>query len=179
MLVHVFAQARSPVLLPDVLVVRHAREQVVTPGRDVGVVRPLLSLQRHVALLFVVLQAIEQDRHAMSGRVLEREGDEDEAHAEVGQVIPSDGVLLVVPLERRRVIERKARSRETLANLAAELLCRAALGGRKFAPQEVGYAAVEIAQAALDGELYPALRLRRLGGGDGVRPRDDDEVLVA
>ncbi len=60
MLVEGLAQAGGPVLLADMLVVGHTREEVVAPGRDVGVRRPLLPLQRHVALFLAVLEIVEQ-----------------------------------------------------------------------------------------------------------------------
>src|ERR1700694_4250995 len=50
-LVHLFAQARRAVLLPHMLVVRHAGEQVVAARGKVGAGCPILGLQRHVALL--------------------------------------------------------------------------------------------------------------------------------
>src|SRR5207245_11190880 len=88
-------------------------------------------------------------------------------------------VPLAVPLERRRVVEREPRSRKSLADLGAELLCRLSLSGRELTPQKVRHAAVEVAQPAVDGELDPALALGRLGGGHAVGARDDYEVLVA
>src|SRR3981189_1238082 len=95
--------------------------------RDVGVLRPLLGLERHVALLRLVIKSYEQHRHAVSGRMLQGERDEDEAHAQLAELIPGDRVLLVVPLEGRRVIEREPRTPESLADLRAELLCRPSL----------------------------------------------------
>src|SRR5712692_6290613 len=161
------------------LVVGHAREEVMAPGRDVGILRPLLSLKRHVALLLPELEIFQQDRHALTGRVLESESDEDETDTEIAQLIPGDRVLLVLPFERRRVVERKARPGKALADLPAELLCRSALRGRKLTPQKVWDAAVQIPKPAIDGELDAPLALWSFGGGDTVGPRDDDEVAVA
>src|SRR5712691_8006911 len=104
------------------LVVGHTREEVVAPGRDVRIRRPLLPLQSHVALLMAVLEIIEQHRHAVAGGVLEGERDEDEANAELAELVPGDRVLLVVPLEGRGVVEGKSSLRESLADLTAELL---------------------------------------------------------
>src|SRR4029077_11943039 len=64
------------------------------------------------------------------------------------------------------------------ADLAAELLCGSALGGRKLAPQQVGDPAVHVTQAAIDGQLDSALRLGGLGGGYAVGARDDHKVRV-
>src|SRR5258708_6720319 len=178
-LVQVLAQAGRPVLLADMLVIRHSGEQVVALRRDVHVRRPFLSLQRHVAGLLTVLEFVEQNGHAMPGSVLQREGDEDEADTEVAKLVPGDRILLVVPLERGRVVEREARSWKPFADLAAELLCRSSLGGWKLAPKKVGNAAVHVAQAAIDRELDSALRLGRLGGRHSIGPCDDDQVLVA
>src|SRR5437016_2945012 len=115
-LVYLAAQARRAVLLPDVVVIRNPGEEVVRPRRDRGAIRPLLSLQIHVTLFFVVLQAFEEDRHPMAGSVLQRERDEDEADAQQAQLVPGDRVLLVEPLERGRVVESKPRLGEALAD---------------------------------------------------------------
>ena len=81
------------------VVIGDTGEEVVRPGRDVRTVSPLLALQSHVTLFLVVLEVVEQGRHAVAGGVLKGEGDEDEAHAEQPQLLPRDGVLLVEPLE--------------------------------------------------------------------------------
>src|SRR5579859_2754213 len=101
-------------------------------GRDVGAVLPFLALQRHVALFLLLLQVVQQQRHATAGRMLQRQRDEYESDPKLAQIVPRDGVLLVEPLERRRVVERKASLREPLANLCGELLDRSALRGRKL-----------------------------------------------
>src|SRR5260370_21034971 len=108
------------------LVVGHAREEVVAPGRDVSVRRPLFPLQRHVALLLALLEIVEQHRHAVAGCVLEGERDEDEADAELAKLVPGDRLLLVVPFKRRRIVEGEASPRESLLHLAPELLSRPA-----------------------------------------------------
>ena len=114
----------------------------------------------------------------MTGRVLESEGDEDEADAEQAKLIPRDRVLLVVPLEGRRIVEGEPGLREALADLGAERLCGSALRGRKLAPQQVRHAAVEVAEAPVDRQLEAPLRLGRLGRRHSVGARDDDEVLA-
>jgi hypothetical protein len=48
---------------------------VVAAGWEVGAVG-LLALRRHVPLLFALFQVVQQDRHAMPGRVLQGERDE-------------------------------------------------------------------------------------------------------
>src|SRR5438105_311419 len=100
MLVLRVAKARRPVLLPDVVVVWDAGEEVVRFRRDGRAIRPLFALQRHVALLLVVLEVFEQYRHAVASRVLQGERDEDEADPQQAELVPRDGVLLVEPLER-------------------------------------------------------------------------------
>src|SRR5437879_6987153 len=106
----------------------------------------------------------------MARGMLDCERDEDEAHAEQAQLIPGDRVFLVEPLERRRVVEGESRLREPLADLGAERFRRSALRGRKLAPQEIANARVEVAKAALDGELQAALRLGRFGGRHTAGP---------
>ncbi len=44
---------------------------------------------------------------------------------------------------------------------------------------KIGNSAVHISQPTVDGELDPALGLRRFGGRDAVGPGDDDEVPMA
>src|ERR1700693_5242379 len=156
-LVHAFAKPRRPVLLADVLVIWHTCEEVVAAGWEVGAVRPLLALKRHVALLLVLLQVLEQHRHAVPGRVLKGERDEDEADAQLAELRPRDGVLLVEPFEGRRIVEGESRLGKPLANLGAELLRRPALGGGELAPQQVRHAAVHVAEAAFDRQLDAAL----------------------
>src|SRR5213593_31373 len=146
-LVDVLAEPSRSVHVAHVLVVRNPGEEVMRAGRDVGAVRPLAALQVHVTLFLLCLEASQQRRHAVPRRVLHGERDEDEPDAEQTQLVPRDGVLLVEPLERGRVVEREARLRKALADLGAERLRRPALGRRKLAPQEVGNAAVEVAQA--------------------------------
>src|SRR5438034_10456405 len=99
MLVHVLAQPRRPVLAADMVVVGHAREEVMGARGDVATVGPLLPLQVHVALFLLLHQVAQQYRHAMTGRMLESERDEDEANAEQSKLIPRDRVLLVEPFE--------------------------------------------------------------------------------
>src|SRR2546425_2201397 len=115
----------------------------------------------------------------MSRGVLQRERHEDEADTKLTQLIPSDGVPLVVPLERGRIVERKACAGKPLADLAAELFGRSPLRGRKLTPQKVGNPTVHVAKAPIDGELYAALALWCLGGRHTVGSGDDDEVFVA
>src|SRR5450631_4851076 len=134
MLVHGLAEARRTILLAHVLVIRDAREQVVALGRDVRPA-PLLALQRHVALFLLRLEVVEEDRHAVPGRMLQGEGDEDEAHTELTQIVPGDRALLVVPLERGRIVESEASLGKALADLAAELLRRPTLSRGELAPQ--------------------------------------------
>src|ERR1700693_1156540 len=99
-LVHVVAQACRSVLVSDVLVVRHATEEVVTLGRDIRCI-PFLSLQRHVAFLLLRFEVFKEDRHAVTGGMLQRESDEDKADAKLAEVIPRYRALLVEPFERR------------------------------------------------------------------------------
>src|ERR1700680_2687785 len=99
MIVHVLTQSSRSIFLADMLVVRNTCEEVVAPGGNVGRL-PLFALQRHVALLLLSLEILEENRHAMPSCVLERESDEDEADTKLAQVIPCDGALLVEPLER-------------------------------------------------------------------------------
>ena len=111
--------------------------------------------------------------------MLDRERDEDEAHAQQPELVPGDGVLLVEPLEGRRVVESEPRFGKALADLGAELFCRPALRRRELAPEKIGHAAVEVAQAAIDCELEASLGLRRFRGRYAIGAGDDDEVLVA
>src|ERR1700694_430552 len=178
-LVHLLAEPRRAVLLPDVLVIGHAGKEVVAARGNVGVGSPLLALQRHVALLLVVFEVVEQARHAVSGCVLQRERDEDEPDAKFAEVVPGDRILLVVPLERRRVVEGEPRLWKSLSNLRAKLLSRRALRGWELAPQEIGHPAVEVPQPAVDCQLDASFRLGRLSGRDAVGARDDDEVGVS
>src|SRR5438045_1440383 len=161
--VELTVESGCSVHVPEVMVVRHPGEKVMAARGDIDAVRPLLALQGHVALFLLPHQVVKEHRHAVAGGVLQRERDEDEAHAELTELVPGDGILLVLPLERGRVVEREARLGKALADLGAELLGRPTVGGRELAPQQVRNTAVHIAKAALDGELYPALALRRLG----------------
>src|SRR5205807_8131019 len=177
MLVHVSVQRRRSVLPSHVMVVRHTREVVVRAGWNVHALRPLLALEVHVAALFRLLEVVEQDRHAVAGRVLQRERDEDESHAQHAELIPRDRVLFVEPLKRRRVVEREARRRETLSDLGAELFGGPAFGGWKLAPEQVGHPAVEVAEAPVDGKLEAAIGLGCMWWGHAVGESDDDESL--
>src|SRR5207249_11683552 len=103
MLVHVLAQPRRPVLAADMVVVGHAREEVMRARGDVATVGPLLALQVHVALFLLLLQVAQQHRHAMARSVPESEGDAAEADAEQPTLIPRDRVLLVAPLAGGRL----------------------------------------------------------------------------
>src|SRR5439155_16236182 len=169
-------QARGAVLVPDMLVVRDTCEEMVAACRNVRAVGPFLPLQGHVTLFLFLLQVVEQDRHAVARGVLKGQRDEDESDTELSEVVPGDRILLVVPLERRRVVEGEARLRKALADLSTELLCRSAVGGRELAPQQVGDSAVHVPQATVDGELKAALGLRSLRRRHAVGAGDDDEV---
>src|SRR5690348_16492493 len=98
MLVDPATESGRPVLLADVMVVWDASEQMVGARRNVRSLVPFPALEGHVALFLRLLQTIEQDRHAVAGRVLQRERDEDEPDAEQPQLVPRDRVLLVEPL---------------------------------------------------------------------------------
>src|SRR5258708_58618 len=63
------------------------------------------GVEGDVGLVEGVLQVVEQHRHPVAGGVLQRERDEDETDAKLGEGVPRDRVLLVVPLEGRRVVE--------------------------------------------------------------------------
>src|SRR5947209_15183213 len=177
MLVHVLAEARGAVLASDVVVIGDACEEVVRPCRDIPAIGPLLALQRHIALFLVLLQLFEQNRHAMPRRVLERERDEDESDAQKAQLLPRDRVLFIEPLERRGVVEGESGFGEALADLGTERLGRLSFRGRELAPQQVWNSAVQVAEAAVDGQLEAAPGFGRFACRHAVGACDYNEEI--
>src|SRR5215469_15298282 len=123
---------------------------MVAARRDRTIARPLAALQLDVAVLLFGLESLQQAAHAEAHRVLGGQRYEDEAHAHLRQLIPGHRVLLVEPLERRRVVESEPSIGEAFPDLLVEALRGTSLRGGKLAPHEVGDAAVEVAQRALD-----------------------------
>src|SRR2546427_2024864 len=173
------AEPRRPQHLAHDLVVRNAGEEMVAAGRDVFAGRPFFPLQLDVRALVVRGEALEELAEGVAHRVLRGERDEDEPVAEVAELTEAGGVRLVEPLERARPVERERRVREAAVHLFGETLGRAAVRVRELGPHEVGRAALEIAQRAVDREIQPARRLGRVDRRDRVGPRDDDEVRPA
>src|SRR5205823_3189143 len=138
MLAKLVAEAGGAIHLAHQLMVGHAGEEVVAARREIALGRPLLALERDVGLLVVLGKALKKRADAVAGGVLGGERDEEEADAEIGDLVEPEWVRLVLPLERRGVVEGEARLREALADLGREGLERTPLGGRELAPEQVG-----------------------------------------
>src|SRR3954463_12283332 len=103
--------------------------------REIRTVLPLFLLQLDVPVLLLRGHRLQQRAQSVSRRVLRAQRDEDERHAHVAEFGEGHRVLVLVPLETRRPVERELRLWETLVDLARELLHRPTVRGWEFAPQ--------------------------------------------
>ena len=137
-----------------------------------GRVVDLHPLEAPLGLFLVLGQLVHgvPDRvHRGVGTV---ERDEDEPIAELPQLPEGQGVGILVPAERRGVVERQRQARVRLLHGSGELDGRSAVGAGQLAPDQV-HTRVGVCAPTPD-RLFHAAPDRAVGVGAG----DDDEVTV-
>ena len=156
--------------------VRHTGEEVVALRRDIVARRPFTSLEIDVGLLVALGEVPKQLAERVTHRVLRGERDEDELVAELAELREAGRIRVVEPLERARPVEAKHRLGKASPNLLREPNGRLAVGVGELAPHDIGGAAVEVPERALDREVEPTHPLGRVDRGDRVGARDEHEV---
>ena len=147
--------------------------------RDVLPLLELLALQGDVAVLLLLRHRLQELAQPKALGVLRPQRDEDELHPHLAKLGKRQRIGIFEPLERGRPVEGEAGVGKALADRPGEGFDRTAFRGGELAPEQVRDAGVQVAQAAIDGQVHLAQRLRGVDGAQPVGAGDDDEIAIA